>query len=176
MSLRLTGGSAVQTQEALQEIWKRVVPNREYPGYFQDDLFQGIFTENTSLKTIFSFIALLILFVASMGLFGLTSQTVTRNMKEIGIRKVLGATVSSLTRKLNIGFVIIVIVASIIATPLGYLGMNALLGSIYPDPVPIGPSVFLLSFGIILITALATISTQIRKISYANPADVLRND
>jgi putative ABC transport system permease protein len=175
LSIRIAAGSSGQTEEAIRAIWKTVVPDREYTGFFQDQVYESIFRENTNIKKVFTFIAILALFVACMGLFGLTAQKIASRMKEISVRKVLGASIPHLTKKMNTSFLIIVSISAVLAMPIGYFAMTGLLGSIYADPMPIGPSSFILSFTFVLITAMLTISTQIRKISSANPADVLRN-
>ncbi len=176
MSLKLSAGAGVQTEASVRDVWKRVLPNQEYNGFFQDTAFQSIYEENTNIKTIFTIIAVLALIIACLGLFGLAAQKVARRMKEISIRKVLGASVPHLARNLNRSFVIIIVMSAVIASPLGYFAMDALLSSIYADPVPIGPSAFILSFSFVLVTAVLTISTQVRKLVHANPAEVLRNE
>ena len=176
MSLKLAAGAGVQTEVAVRDVWKRLLPDQEYNGFFQDTAFQEIFQENTNIKTIFKIIAVLALFIACLGLFSLASQKVARRMKEISIRKVLGASVAHLARKINRSFVIIIVIAAAIASPVGYFAMDALLSSIYADPVTIGPSAFLLSFAFVLVTAVLTIATQVGKLARANPAEVLRNE
>jgi len=176
MSIRVSPESGATTEAEVKEIWKTLAPNIEYSGFFQDTVFQEILRENTNIKNMFRFIAALALLIACMGLLGLAAQKVARSMKEIGIRKVLGASTPYLTRKINRTFVFILCIAAVIATPLGYLAMDALLGSIYANPIPIGPSPFILSFALVLATAMLTISTQVRKIASANPADVLRSE
>jgi len=175
MTIKVAAGSGVQTEEAIQEIWKRMYPEQEYNGFFQDAVFDAIMSENTNIKTLFSFIAGLALIIACMGLFGLAAQKVVRRMKEISIRKVLGASVPHLTRKMNMGFLYVLVAAALLASPMGYFAMSFLLQSVWADPMPVGPSAFILSFTFVLLTAALTVSTQIRKFVTANPAEVLRN-
>ncbi len=176
MTIKLAPGSAVQTEEAVQGIWKKLVPDREYTGTFQDTAFQAVFVENTNIKTMFRFISIVALLIACMGLYGIASQKVARRLREISIRKVLGASVPHLAQKVNRSFVIVLIIAAIISTPLGYVAMDGLLNSVYADPIPIGPSGFILSFALVLGTAVLTISSHIRKFVTANPAEVLRSE
>jgi len=109
-----------------------------------------------------------------MGLYGIAAQKVARRTREIGIRKVLGASTLHITQLVNRSFVIILIIAGIVASPLGYVFMSGLLGSIYADPLPIGPSAFLVAFGFVLLTAGLTMSSQVRKLAKAQPVESLR--
>ena len=139
-------------------------------------MYQEAFKENTNIKKLFTFIAGLALIIACMGLFGLAAQRVARRMREISIRKVLGASVPHLARKVNLSFLVVLVIAAVIAIPLGYYAMGSLLNSVYADPVPIGPSAFVLSVVFVLATAALTIMTQVRKFVTANPAEVLRSE
>jgi putative ABC transport system permease protein len=176
LSMTLLAGSGVRTSEAVQKIWKDIFPALPYTGFFQDEIFDSMYRENTNIKQLFSFIALLALIIACLGLFALSVQNILHRMKEISIRKVLGATLSHVTRKVNTGFVIMIAVGAAIASPLGYIGMRELLDSVYSDPVPITAMPFLLSFSLVFLAAALTIATQIYRIAYANPAEVLRNE
>ena len=176
MSVKVSPGTGEQTEEAIHALWRSHVPDLEYNAFFQNTVFQAALRENTNIKKIFSFIAGLALIIACMGLFGLVAQKVARRLREISIRKLLGASVPHLARKMNRSFVIILVIAAIIASPLGYFAMTALLTGIYDDPISVGPSSFLMSFLLVLVTAVLTISTQLRKLARANPAEVLRNE
>jgi len=176
MTVKLLPGTGVQTEQAVQAVWKRLIPDREYTGFFQDTAFQSVFIENTNIKTMFRFIAIVALLIACMGLYGIASQKVARRLREISIRKVLGASIPHLAGKVNRSFMIVLIIAAIISAPLGYVAMDALLNSVYADPIPIGPSGFVFSFALVLGTAALTISSHIRKFITANPAEVLRNE
>ncbi len=176
MTIKLSPGAAVQTEQSVQDIWKKLVPNQQYRGFFQDTAFQSVFVENTNIKTMFRFISVVALLIACMGLYGIASQKVARRLKEISIRKVLGASVPHLARKVNRSFVVVLVLAAIISAPLGYMAMDALLNSVYADPIPIRPSGFIISFTFVLGTAALTIASHIRKFVTANPAEVLRNE
>ena len=176
MSVKIAAGSGVQTEEAIQDVWREVAPRREYTGYFQDEVFASMYRENNSIKKLFFFIAIVALVISCMGLFGLAAQNVARRKREIGIRKVLGASLPHLARKMNRSFLTVLVVAAVVSAPLGYLAMNALLHSVYSDPIPIGPLGFILAYGLVLTTAVLTVSTQVRKLTLTNPVDVLRNE
>ena len=176
MTIKIQPGSIVETEAAVRDAWKRLFPDQEYTGFFQDEVYQEAFKENTNIKKLFTFIAGLALIIACMGLFGLAAQRVARRMREISIRKVLGASVPHLARKVNLSFLVVLVIAAVIAIPLGYYAMGSLLNSVYADPVSIGPSAFVLSVVFVLATAALTIMTQVRKFVTANPAEVLRSE
>ncbi|NQV72596.1 ABC transporter permease [bacterium] len=174
LSIKIAAGSVNQTEEAVRAAWKELFPTKEYTGRFQDQAFQAIYVENTNVKTMFLFISLLALIIACMGLFGMAAQKVASRTKEIGIRKVMGASVVQIAGLMNRSFLIILVVAGVIAAPLGYVAIGGLLNSIYADPLAMGPSAFLVSFAFVVTTAVLTISTQIRKLKRTNPTDLLR--
>lgn len=176
LSVKIAAGAGASTDEAIRASWKSLFPNREYTGRFQDESFRSLYEENTNIKTLFLFIAVLALVIACMGLYGVAAQKMARRIREIGIRKILGASTLSITRLVNRSFLIILLVAGVVASPLGYLFMTNLLGSIYADPLPIGPSAFALAFGCVLATAALTMSSQIRKLALAQPVDSLRSE
>ncbi len=176
LSMRVRPGSGDEVDEAVQEIWRNLLPQQQYAGFFQDIIFENVYRENISIKQLFSFIAGLALMIACMGLYGLASQTVARRMREVSIRKVLGASIPHVTQIVNRSFLVIIVIAAVIATPLGYYAMDALLNEVWSDPVTMGPFPFVLSFGLVMLTAVLTIATQVHKFVYANPAEVLRNE
>jgi ABC-type antimicrobial peptide transport system permease subunit len=176
LTMKLAPETGAETAETVEATWKRLFPDKPYRGFFQDTIFDELYRENTNIKQLFSFIAILALVIACLGLFGLAAQNILRRMREISIRKVLGGSVAHISQIVNRGFLLIVALAAVIATPLGYFAMRMLLDSVYPDPVPLGPYPFLLSFFFVAITALFTVGSQVYRVAYNNPADVLRNE
>ncbi|MEL6445261.1 MAG: ABC transporter permease [Bacteroidota bacterium] len=174
VALRVREGRATATFADLEATWKRLYPDVEFEGYFQDAVFDEAHAENAGINRIFVFTAAMALLLASMGLFGIAAQNVARRMREIGIRKVLGATVASVTTHVNRSFLVMLLVAFVLAAPFAYLLLNALLDSIFEYRMPLNPVPFALAFGVVAVAAAATLATQVRRIVTANPADVLR--
>lgn len=172
----VAAGAGARTMDAVESIWKEQFPARPFTGYFQDQVFDEVFRQNTQIRKLFSFIAALALLIACLGLFGLAVQNVVRRTREISIRKVLGATIVQIARTVNTGFLVLIGIAFIIAAPLGYVAMQMLLNSVYPDPVTIGPAAFVLSFSLVVVAALVTISTQVTRLTSNSPAEVLRSE
>ena len=119
--------------------------------------------------------AMLIVFIACLGLFGLSSYTITQRTKEIGIRKVLGASVSGIVRLLSAEFAKTVLSAAIIALPVAYLLMNEWL-STYAVRISLNVWVFVFAIALILVLAMITVSIQTIKTAVSNPTDSLKQE
>lgn len=173
---RTQPGAAFQTAETLEGIWREQFPDAPYRGYFQDTAFDFFYRDNRNVNGLFGFTAFMALILSCMGLFGLASQHTAQRMKEIGIRKVLGASISQVTRLVNRGFLVLILVAALIATPASYFMMNMLLDAVFAYRVSIDITPFAITYALVFITALATISTQIYKVVVVNPAILLRDE
>jgi putative ABC transport system permease protein len=125
------------------------------------------------MGTIFGYFSFLSILIACLGLFGLITISAEQRTKEIGIRKVLGASISNVALILSKDFLILVIVSNIIAWPVAYYFMNKWLQD-FAYKINISWWVFVISGGIALIIALATVSFQAIKAAVANPVDSLR--
>ena len=113
--------------------------------------------------------------IACFGLFGITSLSVARRLKEMGIRKVLGASVGKILALFNQEFIVLLIIANLLAWPGIYLAMNSWLNN-FAYKIDLGISVFLISGLGALLLAMITISVQAMKAAYSNPADILRHE
>jgi len=116
------------------------------------------------------------LIIACMGLFGLVSISIDKRMREISIRKVLGATIANVARIVNKEFVSVLLISTVVATPLGYLLIKSLFDSYYEYHIPIALPPFVFTFVLIAATSLVTISSLIYKVAVSNPVDILREE
>jgi putative ABC transport system permease protein len=116
----------------------------------------------------------LAIFLSCLGLFGLSSYSVERRIKEIGIRKVLGASVSRIVGMLTKDFIKLVAIASLIAIPIAYFMMNAIIRFVYTYPISIGVGIFIITAGLTLLIAFLTVSALTIKSALANPVDSLK--
>ena len=123
-----------------------------------------------------SFIAFIALTVSCMGLFGLVSLNLAKRMKEISIRKVLGASVTNILRLINKEFITLLLIAIVVAAPLSYLMLKNILELTFQYSMPVGPGPVLLTAALIILTALLTIFSQVYKGATANPVDGLRTE
>ncbi len=156
--------------------WKRVFPAAVFNGYFQANVFVRNENEDQNVVLVFSFAASMALLISCMGLFGLASQFLNRRMREIGVRKVLGATMSNLFRVINKGFLLQLACASIIAAPASYFLMNLLLDNVYAQHMTLGISQIIISCLVVVVTTVTTITFVMRR-AYSLPVtEVLREE
>ncbi len=123
-----------------------------------------------------SLIGIFLISLACFNYMNIAIASAARRMKEIGIRKVLGASMSHVARLVNQQFVIMISIAIVLAIPIGYIGLNGLLDDIFEVRIPLDPWPFLFTGIVIFGTAILTISAHLYKVAKANPVDALRNE
>ncbi|UCE21066.1 MAG: FtsX-like permease family protein, partial [Candidatus Aminicenantes bacterium] len=173
MSVRLDASQYGKALTTIQSVWKRLVPNYPMDYSFLDASFEALHRADKRLNDIFQVFGLTAVVVACLGLFGLAVFAAEQKTKEIGIRKVLGASAFNIYFMLSKDFLKWVIVANIVAWPLAYYGMHKWLQS-FVFRTRIGWEIFLLSATVALIISTFTISFQSIKAARANPVDSLR--
>ncbi|MFC2161410.1 ABC transporter permease [Acidobacteriota bacterium] len=162
-----------ETMSFVQSQWKTVFPNNPFESFFLDTEFDLQYREEEQVGQIFSVFTVLGLFIACLGLLGLASFTTERRTKEIGIRKVLGASVPEIVVMLSKQFTKWVLVSNCIAWPLAYYFLHQWLKS-FAYSTKIDIFTFLLSGFLVLFLALLTVSFQTVRAATANPSDSLR--
>jgi len=173
MSFRFKTENAAALISFLENEWKEFAPDQPFAYSFLEQRFGAMYKTEQRVGDIFSIFSGLAIFTACLGLFGLASFTAEQRTKEIGVRKVLGATVGSVTTLLSKDFVKLVLIANLIAWPLAYFVMNRWLQD-FAYRIEIGWWVFALAGGLALLIALLTVSTQAIKAALANPVEALR--
>ena len=157
----------------IKTVWERFVPDYPLEFHFVSDKIKDLYYPEKNLAdslNLFSFIAI---FIAAMGLFSLTLLSVNQRIKEIGIRKVVGASVSGIVFLLSKDFLKMIILANVIAWPLAWLIVEQWLQN-FAYHIDLNASVFVLSGGLALLIALLTVSYQAFKAATANPVESLR--
>jgi len=162
-----------QTLTSLRAAWEEVFPEIPFRYSFLDEDFGKLYQFEEKLGRIFSIFAALAIFIACLGLFGLAAYAAEQRVKEIGIRKVLGATVSGLAGLLSKDFLKLIVVANILAWPLAWFAMNRWLED-FAYRIEIGWWVFVLSGGLALLIAILTVSYQAIRAALSNPIEALR--
>jgi len=157
----------------IKEKWKELCPDYPFAYSFLDESFDKQYKREERLSEIFISFAALAIFIACLGLFGITSFMTERRTKEIGVRKVLGATVPEIVFLLSREFTKWVLIANVIAWPVAYLVLNKWLQN-FAYRTPIGAGVFILSAFLTFVIALLTVSYQSVKAAVANPVEALR--
>jgi len=175
ISVRIGPDSIPETLEFLGKKWTEFSQTQPFEYSFLDEDYDNLYKSETRLTKTFGYIAVLAVFLASLGLFGLASFMIEQRTKEIGIRKILGASVSKLFVALSKDFAYCVLIANIIAWPVGYYFVSRWLQN-FAYRIDIGYGVFLMAAVTAMGIALLTVSFQALKAAVANPVEVLRNE
>jgi len=173
ISLRLDTANLSETVEHVSKTWQSVVPSRPIEYFFLDDDFNRQYQAEVRFGQVFTVFAALAIFISCLGLFGLAAFTAQQRTKEIGVRKVAGASVSSIVLLLCRSFIRLIVLAILLASPLTYFGMNRWLQS-FAYRVDIHWSVFLLTGAAALLVMWLAIGFQSLKAAMANPVKALR--
>jgi len=173
LSVKLSANNIQESIKYLSDKWKEFGQIKPMEYSFFDENFDDTYHAEIQTEKVFSIFAILAIVIACLGLFGLAAFTAEQRTKEIGIRKVLGATISNIVSMLSKEFIILVVVANVIAWPVAYYIMNKWLEDfVYRTDIGIG--VFLLAGFMVLLIALITVSFQAIKAATANPVKSLR--
>jgi len=175
VSVVFRSGNLQRHIESLKSAWKSVAGNRDFEYQFLDDALNAAYQQEQRLSKIVRYASFLSIFIACMGLFGLATLIVVRRTKEIGIRKVLGADVSGIVTLLSKDFVVLVIVASLIACPVAWWALQKWLQD-FAYRINIPWLAFLGAALLALIVALLTVSIQAIKAALTNPVKSLRTE
>ena len=173
LAVRIKPENIPQTIAFLKKTYEQYNPLHPFDFAFLDDSFNRIYQEEQRFGSLFRVFSFLAIFIACLGLYGLASFTTQRRTKEIGIRKVLGASISGIFMLLSRGLSKWVLLANIIAWPFAYYLMNKWLQN-FAYRINIGLGIFLASGMTALVIALLTVSYQSIKAATANPVDSLR--
>ncbi len=175
LSIKTPASHAGETIALVKSNWNKFFPGNTFEYFFLDDHFDQQYKADQRFGQVFGLFTLLAILVACLGLFGLASFTTIQRTKEIGIRKVLGASVLRILKLLYQEFAILLLIAFVIAVPLAwYVIANWLQG--YAFRIIIHWSYFIIPFVAILIIALLTVSFQSIKAAIANPVKSLRTE
>ncbi len=174
-SIKVSAASMPRTIEAVQKTWNSYFPNDPFNYFFLDDYYNTQYKASTLFGSVFGVFALLAILIACFGLSGLSAYNILQRTKEIGVRKVLGATVNHLLFILSKDFMLLVLVAFVIAVPLSWWVMSNWLQD-FAYRISINVLVFLVAGLLAAIIALVTISLQSIKAAIANPVKSLRSE
>jgi len=175
ISVRLSKGNPEETITYLQNTWQDIVPDRPFNYFFLDEDFNQQYQAESKFSKVLLAFSVLSIFIASMGLFGLTSYAVEVRRKEIGIRKVLGATARSILYNLSRDFTLLIVLATLIGVPVAsFLMLNWMESFAYQS----GINWWLVtgSLGLIFAISFLAIGFNALKASLQNPATTLRED
>ena len=174
--VRVPSSKLVATNKFMEARWKELFPNRSYVGRFMDEEIAEANTVNNNIVTMFIFLGIVALFLSVTGLFTLVSLNIIKKMKEIGVRKVLGASVGNISKVVNKEFAIILVIASVIGGVAGAWMSDMLMDSIWDYYQQATVATLLISACILFVTSILSIGYKIFKTATLNPAHVLRDE
>lgn len=175
VSINVSAANLPATIAAIENKWKTLIPNRPFSYYFLDDFFDKQYKGEERFGKLFLNFAVLAIIISSLGLLGLMSYSTLQRTKEIGIRKVLGASLSGIVNLLSLDFLKLVIISFAIAAPLAWYFMYKWLRD-FAYHTNVGFWVFVLAGFCALAIALLTVSFQAIKAAIANPVKSLRTE
>ncbi len=175
VSIKLSTANMASTMDAIKKIWQQTFPNSVYEYRFLDDKIASFYQQENQLSQLYKIFASIAIFLSCLGLYGLASFMAAQRIKEVGIRKVLGATSANIVYLFSKEFVMLITIAFLIATPLAWYFMNRWLQD-YVYRINISWWLFAAGGLAAIIIALATISFQAIKAAIANPVKSLRTE
>ena len=175
VALKVAPGNLKETQKQVEKIWSAAFPDYVYEASFLDDRIAEFYEEDAKLSQLFKIFAGIAIFIGCLGLYGLVSFVAVQKTKEIGIRKVLGASLTNIVSLLSKDFIKLVLLANIIAWPLAWWAMQKWLQD-FTFRIQIGWWMFAVAGLGALVIALITVSFQAIKAGLANPVKALRSE
>ena len=173
ISFRINTDNISSTIGLFEKKWKEFLPNQPIDYAFMDERFENMYRAEQRIGKIFGVFTTLAVFIGCLGLFGLAAFTAEQRTKEIGIRKVLGATAPGIIRLLMKEFVILIAVANVIAWPVAYFVMQGWLKD-FAYRISIGVWIFIVAGVLTLLIAMLTVVYQATKAALMDPVDSLR--
>ncbi len=175
LSVKLNTGNLPGTLRTMAGMWDKAVPNRPFTYFFLEEDFNSQYLAERRFGRLFIYFSALALFISSLGLLGLSAYSVLQRTREIGIRKLLGASVTGIVGLLSRDFIRLIILAFVIACPLSWLAMHRWLEG-FAYRTTLNGGLFVLAGAGALVIALLTISFQAIKAGLANPVKSLRTE
>jgi putative ABC transport system permease protein len=173
--VKTTGRNASAAILAAQKIWQQFFPDDPFDYHFLDDNYNSLYRTEQQSSVLIALFAGIAIFVSALGLLGLVAFAAEQKVKEIGIRKVLGASVQHIVGLLSVGFIKLVLIASVIALPVAWWAMNKWLHG-FAYKITLSWWMFAISSALALAIALVTVSYQAIKAALANPVKSLRSE
>ena len=169
-------GKSLQVDEFMKKTWGEIFTDRLYNGEFIDEEIKESSTVNKNIITMFLFLGIIATILSATGLFTLVSLNIIKRMKEIGVRKVLGASIMNIATNLNRQFFIILTIAAVLGAALGsYLG-DKLMGQVWAYHVPMNIPSGIMAVVLMLIFSLITVGYKVYSAATVNPVNTLRSE
>lgn len=177
-NIKLAASQPNQWREAIQLVekeWENIYPSSPFEFKFYDETIEGLYESENNMAKLITLATTVCIIISCLGLFGLATLTAFQRTKEIGVRKVLGASISGIVRLLSADFVKLVLIAILIASPIAWWAMNKWLED-FAYRIEIQWWMFAIAGVLAIAIALITVSSQAIKAAVANPVDSLRDE
>ncbi len=175
VSVKINGAKAKESLAYIESIWRKIFPDHPLEYQFLDDHFAEVYRADAQVSKIVGVLAGLAIIISCLGLFGLASYSAEKRVKEVGIRKVLGASVQDIVSLLSKHFIRLVLLSNVIAWPIAWFTMNMWLQD-YAYRIAISWWVFVIAGLTAILIALLTVSFQAFKAAISNPVKSLRTE
>lgn len=174
-SIKLSTTNMATSMRSIKKIWEQTFPNYVYEYRFLDDKIESFYKQENQLSQLYKVFAAIAIFLSCLGLYGLASFMAVQRIKEVGIRKVLGATSGSIVYLFSKEFIMLIVIAFLIATPIAWYFMNRWLLN-YVFRIDVSWWLFIIGGATSILVALFTVSFQAIKAAIANPVKSLRTE
>ena len=175
LSVKINPVNVQQTISEIQKKWEATYPDFIFSYEFLDESIREFYESEQRTSILLSIFTSLAIFIGCLGLFGLASFMANQKTKEIGVRKVLGASVENILYIFSREFVVLIFVGFILAAPLAWFGMNGWLNE-FAYKIELGPGVFLAGLGTTLAIAILTVGYRSIRAATVNPVESLRSE
>jgi len=175
VAIKIQTKSLSRTVAALQSQWENIYPEYAYNGYFLDDNIAQFYKQENQMALVYKIFAGIAIFISCLGLYGLVSFMVVQRTKEVGVRKVLGASVASIVYLFSKEFILLIIIAFLIAVPAGWYIMSGWLQN-FVYRIPISLDAFVLALAGAIVLAWITVGYKAIKAALVTPVKSLRSE
>ena len=175
VNIKLQSKNAKQTLASIENLWNKNFPDYVYGYQFLDDKIASFYTQEDQISQLYKAFAAIAIFISCLGLYGLVSFMAVQRTKEVGIRKVLGASVGHILYLFSKEFTLLIALAFVIAAPAAWYFMNGWLQN-FAYKASIGPGIFILTILIAAVIAWVTVAYQAIKAALAKPVNSLRTE
>lgn len=173
IAVKTTSQNNQQVLKYIENTWNELMPNKKFNYSFMQDTYNQLYSSEDKISEVFTIFSFLAIYIATLGLLGLSSFSAEQRKKEIGIRKVLGSTIANIVGLMSKDYLKLVLVSSIIALPISFYLLNEWLSD-FAFRIEISWLPFILAFSLSLIISLITVSSQALRAATLNPIDSIK--